>query len=72
LRRTFSRPGSPPVGQIPRHRILQVPPSRLRPHFVPTKIRLNEYPDGAIALFWGPHRIADFLPPQAAAIELAA
>ena len=30
-------------------------------------VRLNEYPDGAVALFWGPHRIADFPPPAAAA-----
>ena len=41
-------------------RALQIPPSRLRPHFVRAKARLHEYPDGAIALFWGPHRIADF------------
>ena len=53
-------------------RTLQIPPSRLRPHFVRAKVRLNEYPDGAIALFWGPHRIADFPPPEAAAIDRAA
>jgi len=41
-------------------RTLQIPPSPLRPHFVRAKARLHEYPDGAIALFWGPHRIADF------------
>jgi transposase len=41
-------------------RVLQIPPSRLRPHFVRAKARVHEYPDGAIALFWGPHRIADF------------
>lgn len=55
-----------------RGRTLQIPPSRLRPHFVRAKVRLNEYPDGAIALFWGPHRIADFPPPQAAEIDRAA
>lgn len=43
-----------------RGRSLQIPPSRLRPHFVKAKVRLHEYPDGAIALFWGPHRIAEF------------
>jgi transposase len=43
-----------------RARSLQIPPSRLRPHFVKAKVRLHEYPDGAIALFWGPHRIAEF------------
>lgn len=43
-------------------RRLQIPPSRLRAHFVRAKVRLHEYPDGALALFWGPHRIADFAP----------
>jgi transposase len=43
-------------------RRLQIPPSPLRPHFVRAKVRLHEYPDGAVALFWGPHRIADFAP----------
>lgn len=45
-----------------RGRRLQIPPSRLRPHFVRARVRLHEYPDGAVALFWGPHRIADFDP----------
>lgn len=45
-----------------RGRSLQIPPSRLRPHFVRAKVRLHEYPEGAVALFWGPHRIADFPP----------
>ena len=45
-----------------RGRRLQIPPSRLRPHFVRAKLRLHEYPDGAVALFWGPHRLADFAP----------
>lgn len=40
----------------------QIPPSPLRAHFVRAKVRLHEYPDGAVALFWGPHRIADFAP----------
>jgi len=43
-----------------RGRTLQIPPSRLRPHFVRARVRVHEYPDGAVALFWGPHRIADF------------
>ena len=43
-----------------RGRTLQIPPSRLRPHFVRARVRVHEYPDRAIALFWGPHRIADF------------
>jgi transposase len=35
---------------------LQIPPSPLRPHFV----RVHEYPQGAIAVFHGPHRLADY------------
>ena len=41
---------------------LQIPPSPLRAHFVRAKVRLHEYPDGAVALFWEPHRIAYFAP----------
>jgi len=52
-------------------RRLQIPKSLLRPHFARTTVRLHEYPDGAVALFWGPHRIADF-PPPAATHDLAA
>jgi transposase len=55
-----------------RGRRLQIPASRLRPHFVKTTVRLYEYPDGAVALFWGPHRIADFPPPAAEPDDLAA
>lgn len=40
---------------------LQLPPSRLRPHFVKATVRVHEYPDGTIAVFLGPHRLADFL-----------
>ena len=39
---------------------LQIPPSRLRPHFVKATVRVHEYPDGRIAIFLGPHRLADF------------
>ena len=39
---------------------LQLPPSRLRPHFVKTTVRLHVYPDGQMAVFWGPHRLADY------------
>ena len=43
------------------HRLsLQLPPSRLRPHFVKAKVRVHEYPDGQLAVFWGPHRLADY------------
>jgi transposase len=53
-------------------RTLQIPPSRLRPHFVRAKVRVHEYPDGALALYWGPHRIAEFPPRAGAPIEQAA
>jgi transposase len=43
-----------------RGRSLQLPPSRLRPHFVKTSVRVHEYPDGSVAVFWGPHRLADY------------
>ena len=39
---------------------LQLPPSRLRAHFVKATVRVHEYPDGQLAVFWGPHRLADY------------
>lgn len=39
---------------------LQLPPSRLRPHFVRTTVRVHQYPDGTLAVFWGPHRLGDY------------
>ena len=39
---------------------LQLPSSRLRPHFAKTMVRVHEYPDGGLAVFWGPHRLADY------------
>jgi hypothetical protein len=39
---------------------LQLPPSKLRPHFVKATVRVHEYPDGTLAVFLGPHRLADF------------
>jgi transposase len=39
---------------------LQIPPSRLRPHFVRATVRLHEYPDGRIAVLLGPHRLGDY------------
>ena len=47
-------------------RVLQIPPSPLRPHFVRTTVRLHQYPDGSLAIFNGPHRLAAFPPPAAA------
>lgn len=39
---------------------LQLPPSRLRQHFVKVGVRVHEYPNGRLAVFWGPHRLADY------------
>jgi len=39
---------------------LQLPPSRLRPHFAKTTVRVHGYPDGGFAVFWGPHRLGDY------------
>ncbi len=39
---------------------LQLPASRLRAHFVKAKVRVHEYPDGELAVYWGPHRLADY------------
>lgn len=39
---------------------LQIPPSPLRPHFVRATVRVHEYPDGRLAVFHGPHRLADY------------
>ena len=41
-------------------RRLQIPPSRLRPHFVKASVRVHEYPDGTVSIFLGPHRLARF------------
>lgn len=39
---------------------LQLPESRLRPHFVKAVVRVHEYPDGRLSIFLGPHRLATF------------
>jgi transposase len=41
-------------------RRLQIPESSWRPHFVKATVRVHEYPDGTVSLFWGPHRLAQF------------
>ena len=41
-------------------RRLQLPQSRLRPHFVKAVVRLHQYPDGTVSVFLGPHRLAMF------------
>jgi transposase len=39
---------------------LQLPKSPLRHHYVKAKVRVHEYPDGAIAVFHGPRKLADY------------
>lgn len=39
---------------------LQLPESRLRPHFVKAKVHVREWPDGRLAVDLGPHRLARF------------
>ena len=39
---------------------LQLPPSRLRPHFIKATVRVHAYPDGRLAVYLGPHRLADY------------
>jgi transposase len=50
---------------------LQLPESRLRPHFVKAQVRVHEYPDGACAVFLGPHRLADYEPDGALRVPKA-
>jgi transposase len=39
---------------------LQLPPSRLRPHFVRARVQVREYADGTVVVDLGPHRLARF------------
>jgi transposase len=48
---------------------LQLPVSRLRPHFVKATVQVHEYPDGTVGVFLGPHRLATF---TAAGVEIVA
>ena len=41
-------------------RRLQLPQSRLRPHFARAKVLVREYPDGALSVALGPHRLAHY------------
>lgn len=47
---------------------LQIPESRLRPHFVKAAVRVHEYPDGTMAVFLGPHLLARYSAEGAPAI----
>jgi transposase len=43
-------------------RVLQIPEQRHRRHFVKVTVRVHEYPDGRLAVFHGPRRLADYEP----------
>lgn len=43
------------------HRLsLQIPPDRYRRHYVKATVRVHEYPNGDLALFHGPRRLATY------------
>jgi transposase len=50
-------------------RSLQIPPTPLRPHLVRATVRVHDYPDGSIAIFKGPQRLASFAPAASQAPE---
>lgn len=52
-----------------RGRHLQIPPTPLRPHLVRATVRVHDYPDGSLAIFKGPQRLASFRPAAPAAAE---
>lgn len=39
---------------------LQIPEDRHRMHYVKTKVRVHRYPDGRLAVFHGPRKLADY------------
>ena len=41
-------------------RRLQLPASKLRPHYVNARVKVREYPDGTLAVFHGPRQIARY------------
>ncbi len=43
-----------------RNRVLQIPADRHRHHYVKARVRIHEYPDGTLAVFHGPRRLARY------------
>jgi transposase len=41
-------------------RTLQIPQGQGRPHYVKANVRVHEYPDGTLAIFHGPRRLARY------------
>ena len=56
-------PGERRVGNgntVAWHRLrLQIPPGPIRSHYVRAMVRVHEYPDDRLAIYHGPHRLAD-------------
>lgn len=40
--------------------VLQIPEDRHRHHYVKAKVRVHQYPDGRLAVFHGPRRLAEY------------
>jgi hypothetical protein len=40
--------------------VLQIPEDKHRHHYVKAKVKVHEYPDGTLAVFHGPRRLADY------------
>jgi len=40
--------------------VLQIPRNRYRCHYVKVKVRVHRYPDGSLALFHGPRKLASY------------
>jgi len=40
--------------------VLQIPEDRHRHHYVKVRVRVHDYPDGGLALFHGPRRLAEY------------
>ena len=59
-------PGGTPGRQRQHRQMARVcsanPAEPARPHFVRASVRVHEYPDGRLAVFLGPHRLADYDP----------
>ena len=41
---------------------LQIPPDKYRMHYVKVRVRVHYYPDGSLAVFHGPRRLASYHP----------
>ena len=39
---------------------VRIPPSPIRAHYVRATVRVHEYPDGSLAVYHAPHRLADY------------